>query len=120
MSAYEASSRVPMVFAGPGINHHEVHSLASLIDLMPTILELTGAPKPPHTSSPGGRNSNPLAVDGTSLVPMLQHGDKASASHPDHVVSQFHGETIGASWYMIRQGHMKYVVWGTGEENPPQ
>jgi len=120
MVAYEASSHVPMVFAGPGVNHHNVKTLVSLIDLMPTFLEIAGASMPPKTTAPGGRDPNPEAVDGDSLVRLLKHGDAAAASHRDHVVSQFHGENLAMSWYMVRQGDLKYVVWGTGEEHLPQ
>lgn len=75
MVAYEASSHVPLVMAGPGITFRGgVKQLTSAVDLMPTVLELTGT----HTSAP---------LDGTSLVPMLQHGHA-----PDHVRTQ--------RWYM--------------------
>lgn len=121
MVAYEASTRVPVVIAGPGINHvgdGNVRTLTSLIDLMPTFLEFAGAPTPRFTSDVGV--GDPTALDGTSLVPLLQHGDAAAASHPDHIVSQFHGENLAMSWYMVRRGEMKYVAWGTGEQHEPQ
>ena len=53
-------------------------------------------------------------------VGLLEHGDAASGGYPDSVISQFHGENLVMSWYMIRRGEMKYVVWGTGEQHPPQ
>ena len=59
-------------------------------------------------------------VDGHSLVPLLEHGDAASGGYPDSVISQFHGENLVMSWYMIRRAEMKYVVWGTGTQHPPQ
>ena len=121
MVAYEASTRVPVVVAGPGVNHvgdGNVRTLTSLVDLMPTFLELAGAPAPNSTALVG--LDDPRAVDGTSLVPLLQHGDAASDSHPAHVVSQFHGENLAMSWYMVRRAEMKYVAWGTGEQHEPQ
>merc|ERR1712232_964394 len=75
---------------------------------------------PPKVSGPGGRDDDPTAVDGESLVPLLEHGDAAAASHRDHVISQFHGENLAMSWYMVRRGSLKYVVWGTGEQHHPQ
>ena len=111
MVAYEASSRVPCVMAGPGITPRgNVLMLASLVDVMPTLLELGKVPLP----------TGEYALDGTSLVPLLQTGDAAAASHPDHVVSQFHGENLAMSWYMIRRAEMKLIQWGTGVEHPPQ
>lgn len=108
MVAYEASTRVPCVIAGPGVTHRgSVQSLASLVDLMPTMLDI-------------GQRPIPGDLDGVSLVPLLQRGDAAADSHPDHVVSQFHGENLVMSWYMIRRADLKLVVWGTGAEHPPQ
>ena len=57
MVAFEASTRVPLVIAGPGVAKGlEIRSLHSLVDLLPTFLALGGAALPAgHT------------VDGTSL-----------------------------------------------------
>ena len=59
-------------------------------------------------------------MDGTSLAPLLRRGDAAGGVMPGHVVSQFHGENLAMSWYMIRRAEMKLVVWGTGEQHEPQ
>lgn len=66
--------------------------------------------------------SVPAGKDGTSLVPFLSAdpGAAASAKHPAVAVCQFHGENLIMSWYMVREGEMKYVVWGTGKEHDPQ
>ncbi len=65
----------------------EIMSLHSLVDLLPTFLDLAGATVPEgHT------------VDGHSLVPLLQHGDAAAGGYPDSVISQFHGENLVMSW----------------------
>ena len=85
--------------AGPGIRHvgdGNVRTLTSLVDLLPTFLELAGAPAPQSTALVG--IADPSAVDGTSLVPLLERGDAASGTHPDHVISQFHGENLAMSW----------------------
>jgi hypothetical protein len=115
MVAFEASSRVPLVIAGPGISKNvEIHSLHSLVDLLPTFLDLADA------RLPSGRS-----IDGQSLVPLLLHGDAVKSRYKDSIISQFHGENLVMSWYMIRKdladgSQMKYVVWGTGQEHPPQ
>ena len=85
--------------AGPGINHvgdGNVYTLTSLVDLMPTFLEFAGAPTPKYTAVVGVED--PAAIDGTSLLALLAHGDAAASSHPSHVVSQFHGENLAMSW----------------------
>jgi arylsulfatase A-like enzyme len=50
---------VPLAFTGPGIPKKETGALAYLMDVFPTVCELTGVPKP-------GR------VEGLSLAPVLQ------------------------------------------------
>ena len=55
-----------------------------------------------------------------SLKPLLERGDAAKDSHRDFIISQFHGENAAMSWFMLRRADMKYVVWGTGAEHPPQ
>ncbi|MBX3444973.1 MAG: sulfatase-like hydrolase/transferase [Planctomyces sp.] len=56
---YEHSLRVPLVFAGPGIPQGESAALASLMDIFPTVCELTGA-----TAGDG--------LDGRSLAAVLR------------------------------------------------
>lgn len=120
MSAFEGSTRVPIVISGPGVNAvGNVDTLVSLVDLMPTFLDLAGVPLPPKFVFGAGDN-DPMAIDGVSLVPLLQKGDAAKDSHPDHIMSQFHGENAGMSWFMLRRGEMKLVQWGTGKQHPPQ
>ena len=47
--AYEASLRVPLLVAGPGIAGNQISdSLVELIDLNPTICELAGVPVLPR------------------------------------------------------------------------
>lgn len=57
---FEGGIRVPLIIAGPGIQPGDTAGLASMVDLFPTILELTGTPLP--TDRP---------LDGESLVPLL-------------------------------------------------
>ena len=46
MVPYEASARVPLVVAGPGVVHAQFEQATSLIDLYPTLLELAKATRP--------------------------------------------------------------------------
>ncbi len=66
--AYEPSARVPFLLAGPqdlGLGPNTtVDKVASLADLMPTLLDLTGVPVPE-------------TVDGSSLAPLARGEDVA-------------------------------------------
>ena len=42
---YEHSMRAPMIIAGPGIPHGETQALTYLLDIVPTISDLTGTPR---------------------------------------------------------------------------
>jgi len=58
-TVYEEDVRYPMIVRGPGVGHDaKDERLVSGTDLMPTFLELAGAPTPEY-------------VDGRSLVPLL-------------------------------------------------
>ena len=58
---YEHSIRVPLIFAGPGIQAGQrTDAMCYLLDLFPTLCELTGVPVP-------------SSVDGMSLVPALRN-----------------------------------------------
>lgn len=111
MVAYEASTHVPLVIAGAGVARHgeQEATVTQMVDLLPTFLELAGVTLPADN-------------DGASLVPFLATagGGAAAAEYPAVAISQFHGENLVMSWYMVRKGEMKYVVWGTGKEHAPQ
>ena len=63
---YDELVHVPFLWAGAGMEHRRVATPVSLIDLVPTLLELIGAPPDP-------------ALRGTSLVPLMRGED---APHP--------------------------------------
>ena len=56
---YEEAIRVPLLVRGPGVASRTVDDLATNVDLVPTIAELTGVAAPDF-------------VDGRSLVPLLE------------------------------------------------
>jgi len=57
---HEQVTRVPLIIAAPGVAPCRTGSLAQLVDLFPTLCELTGAPIPE-------------SVEGKSLVPVLRN-----------------------------------------------
>lgn len=94
----EPSSRVPLIFSGPGITAaRKVSSPSSLLDLWPTLADLTGirAPKSARGYSLAG------AMDAIP-IPRAQ----------DYVVGEFHAENSDTGSYFIRRGDWKYIAYG--------
>lgn len=56
---HEQVTRVPLIFAAPGVEPGRSRSIVQLVDLFPTLCELTGA-------------TIPASVEGRSLVPVLR------------------------------------------------
>ena len=104
---YEASARVPLIVAGPGIPKGEIREqLVSLLDLYPTLCDLAGLPKPGFLS-------------GYSLAPLL-FGEKDN-NRPDFVTSQYHSTFSTTGSFMVRQGQWKLVLFGGNQTLfPPQ
>ncbi|MGC9350055.1 MAG: sulfatase-like hydrolase/transferase [Anaerolineae bacterium] len=97
MSMYEGSVRVPMIVAGPEVSGGRIiDDLVSLIDIYPTLMDMTGTP-------------GPESLEGHSLTPLVQ-GDQ-DEGRPDVVLSQFHGSTLPTGTFMLRQGPWKYVAY---------
>jgi arylsulfatase A-like enzyme len=121
MVPYEASASVPMVVYD-GRNPQETTRVVStvptqLIDIFPSILELANVSK----------HLWPQHLDGHSFVSLLSSrpsgsADSTKTTRPDYVISQFHGDNIAMSWFLIVQRFQdtfyKLIVWGTGQEVP--
>ena len=109
MVQYDASSRVPLIFASPALaplGARTVTQPASLIDIFPTLLGLAGAPVPDF-------------ADGYDLAPFLAGAERDTA-RPPFVTLQNHDEDISMSWFAAVNGTHKYVVFGAGGLVPPQ
>jgi arylsulfatase A-like enzyme len=100
---YEELVRVPLIISWPGrIRSARSDALVSLIDLLPTLCDLTGVP------APGG-------IDGLSLRPVLEDRSK---SVREMVFGEYYGKQ---SWRvpirMVRTSRWKYVRYlSYGEE----
>ena len=93
---YEASARVPLIVAGPGLRRGQVvDDLVSLVDLFPTLLEMGDVDLPPD-------------VDGTSLLPFCRGEPNA---HPSWVLSEYHSNFTQTGIAMLREGDWKYVAY---------
>ncbi|SRR5579883_3045202 len=73
---FEGAVRVPLIIASPDLAPRRLATPTSQIDLVPTILDLLGQPRPAH-------------LQGKSLVPLLQNGDQAPADA--EIVVEWHG-----------------------------
>jgi arylsulfatase A-like enzyme/predicted Zn-dependent protease len=80
---YDATVRVPLVMRGPGVTGGvREEGQVGLIDVMPTVLALTGVPIPPQMEGRdlgdvirgGASNDDQRAVYVESLLPLLNYG----------------------------------------------
>ncbi len=120
---YDESMRVPLVIAGPGIEHGTDGHMIAHIGLAPTFLELAGVSIPPD-------------VDGQSLVPLL-HGEEPASWRTD-LLGQYAGpgvdgqdgiaaEAVGKAtavyldippWSGLRTARYLYVRWYDLDRSP--
>lgn len=106
MSFFEWSARVPMIFHAPGrFAPRCVTKHVSLVDLLPTLVELAGGGTAPPDVG---------ALDGRSLVPLLRGDEDGWA---DTVLAELLSEGAVAPCLMIRRGRYKYVY---SEPDPDQ
>ena len=91
---YEASARVPLIVAGPGLRQGVISDdLVSLIDLFPTLMDIAGL-------------EHPQGLDGHSLLPLCR-GD--ASNRPNYVFSEYHSNFSNTGIAMWRQGPWKYI-----------
>ena len=89
---YESSVRVPLVFRGPQMAEGaRVSQNVSLVDVMPTLLDLAETPIP-------------NGLRGRSLLPSLR-GDTVPE---DVVVAEYHAQGMLSAGYMAKKGNFKY------------
>ena len=93
---FEESTRVPLIVRLPdGRQAGEVAAgLVELVDLYPTLVELSNLPQPAH------------ALEGTSLRPLLDDPDLRwkSAAFSESILEGFHGRTLRTPRY-------RYTEW---------
>ena len=102
----EGSARVPLIIAGPSHMIRQgvtIQRPTSLIDLYPTVMDLTGTPYPP------GLAGWSLATD----LGLVQNSEQPipPPPHPDYVICQSHMDHSNTGQFMVRKGDWKYIYY---------
>jgi choline-sulfatase len=101
MNFFEPACRIPLVVCAPGrFAAARVAAHASLLDLLPTLVELGSAGANPDYAAP---------LDGRSLVPLLNGGAAPAQGRAHEVVGEYLAEGAIAPIVMIRRGRHKFV-----------
>ncbi len=103
MNFFEHSARVPLVMAGPGVARGSAANACSLIDLLPTFIEIAG----------GDLSLLGEPIDGRSLMP-LARGEEDLI---DEAIGEYCAEMTPYPVFMIRRGSLKYIHC---DADPPQ
>ncbi len=95
---YEPSTGVPLIVRAPGrYAPGRVSELVSLVDLLPTFMDIATDGNAPQPASP---------LDGNTLTGLLSGGDP---DWDNKVISEYTGEGVTAPCRMIRRDNYKYI-----------
>jgi choline-sulfatase len=95
-SLWERSTRVPLIFAGPGLSRAAIcHESVELLDIYPTLVELCGLPERPQ-------------LEGHSLAPQLRD---ATTKRTWPAIT-----THGPNNHAVRSRHWRYIRYADGSE----
>ncbi|MDD9908356.1 MAG: choline-sulfatase [Ahrensia sp.] len=103
MNFFEHSARVPLVMAGPGVAKGSASHACSLVDLLPTFVEIAG----------GDERLFGEPIDGRSLMPLA----RGEPDPVDEAIGEYCAEMAAWPVFMIRRGPLKYVHC---DIDPPQ
>ncbi len=103
MNFFEHSARIPLVMAGPGIAVGAAQNAVSLVDLLPTFIDIGG----------GDETMIGEPIDGRSLMPLARGEDDPV----DEAIGEYCAEMTGYPVIMIRRGPLKYIHC---DSDPPQ
>ncbi len=103
MNFFEHSARVPLIMAGPGVEQGAASNACSLVDVLPTLVDIAG----------GDDAMFGEPVDGRSLMPLA----RGEADPVDEAIGEYCAEMTPYPVVMIRRGALKYIHC---EIDPPQ
>ncbi len=107
MCFFERSARVPFVMAGPGVAHRTVDSVASHLDLLPTLLDVA-------TDGDHWRNTTAslAQLEGRSLWNLVTGGEDTVSE----TTGEYMAEMTSHPMFMIRRDNLKFIWCDT--DNP--
>jgi len=91
---YEWSARVPLIISTPGGAARRIREVVSLVDLLPTFMDLAGGEVQPID-----------VLDGRTLLPLI----RGEPEGPGEAISEYSSEGVCAPSRMVRQGAIKYI-----------
>ena len=94
---FQNAVRVPLIICGPGFVPKRVRENVSLIDLLPTFIDI---------ADPGGLNCPVPPAGGRSLIPLAKG---AARDWPDLVFSEMTCEGVAEPVMMVKRGPCKYI-----------
>ena len=99
MHFFEQAARIPLIAAGPGIIQSEIDSACSLVDLLPTLVDIA-------TEGKGVSPVSHTSFDGASLYPLMtEHGARGE----DCAISHYAAECAIEPMVMMRKGNLKFI-----------
>ena len=112
---WEPLVRVPFLVYVPGVKPHRVKQKRSLIDLVPTALDLMGITQPPEGELSGQSNAAAIAVPDT--VPIEERDvliDMPSGPYVPRHRAFLHGKTPGMK--LMAEGGGLYLVYDLSKD----
>ena len=118
---WEESTRIPLVVYAPGISvaGEKVAHPVSLIDIYPTLIDLSDLPENPNI---GG---NGYLLDGYSIRPFLENPTNGTWEGPPVALNHLHGNVnpannvpspIAENHHSVRSSRYRYTLTSDGEE----
>ena len=109
---YEHLIRVPLIMAGPSVNHSTIDEQVRHVDIFPTMADLCGVPIP-------------QGIDGRSLRPLLEGGSlPEEPAYLEAVGIKLEGDRITgirtSDWKLLKPGSARPALYKlTGEDASP-
>ncbi len=98
-SLYNAQIRVPLIFAGPGIEPRRIRQPVGLVDLVPTLMDLAGFVPMAFPES-----------DGVSLAPLLRGESDGDAENAVVFADQVKDRSVRKDIRAVIRGRHKLIV----------
>ena len=95
MTNFEIATRVPLLISAPRLKPGRARALAELVDLYPTLCELTQLPAPPH-------------LQGESLIEVLKSPSSKAGGTACSQYLRFRGKYMGRA---LRTDRYRFVQW---------